>query len=407
LNVTTIERPFASSAGGVGLLGPVSLHAVRDLIAPSSWRDDLPEEHGATSVSEIARVLVARGHRVVIFTTAALSGPEICFEGPNLRICVGPYRPQGRARDFFAHERAYLQIAIARERPAVVHAHWTYEYALAAQASGLPCLVTAHDAPWRVLRLQPIPYRVMRTIMAYRVLRKAPQIACVSPYIASHLRRWMGFRGRSSIVPNGLPEHYFAPPLTRSHDRWPTFGCIANGWGRIKNTATLLHAFKLVRATIPTARLLIFGMDHGTGQIAEQWAQDRDLTEGVQFIGALPREDLMARLRGEIDILVHPSREESYGLALLEAMSARVPVIAGINSGAVPWTLDEGRAGLLVDVGSVRAVAEAMRTLAADPARAATLGEQGFNSARRRFGMEAVVDAYSALYDEVAGPIWR
>jgi YD repeat-containing protein len=54
------------------------------------------------------------------------------------------------------------------------------------------------------------------------------------------------------------------------------------------------------------------------------------------------------------DILVHPSREESFGMTIAEAQLAGVVVIGGAHSGAVPWTLDYNRAGRLVDVRSTK-----------------------------------------------------
>jgi hypothetical protein len=69
-----------------------------------------------------------------------------------------------RAWDLFAQERAGLERAMREDPCDVVHAHWTYEFALAALASGQPTLVTARDwAPTILLmqrRLRLLPYRL-------------------------------------------------------------------------------------------------------------------------------------------------------------------------------------------------------------------------------------------------------
>ena len=88
-----------------------------------------------------------------------------------------------------------MESVLRRERPDFVHVHWSYEWALAARASGLPHVITAHDAPLSVLRFDFGPYRVAKTLMAYRVLSRAKRVVSVSPYVAAHLSRFMLYRG--------------------------------------------------------------------------------------------------------------------------------------------------------------------------------------------------------------------
>jgi len=109
----------------------------------------------------------------------------------------------------------------------------------------------------------------------------------------------------------------------------------------------------------------------------------------------------MERLAREVDIFVHPSLEEGHPLSVIEAMALGIPVIGGVHSGAVPYTLENGRAGLLVDVRSPQAVAGAMLRLAEDAEMRITLGRAARRSAWHRFRLEHVVDAYEKVYDEV------
>ena len=155
----------------LGMIGPILTADFRDYLHPEQWRPDLPQGLGGSPVNLLSRELLRRGHRLAIFTLSPDVADEVVLTGPSLKLCIGPYRPRHRARDFFAVERAYLTQAIAREQPDILHAHWTYEFALPAQASGLPHVLTAHDAPLSILRLAPTPYRLVRTLMAYRVLR--------------------------------------------------------------------------------------------------------------------------------------------------------------------------------------------------------------------------------------------
>ena len=393
-------------AGGLALVGPFDPHALRDLIPPATWRDDLPGSVGSTVVPALARAMISRGTRVTIVSYAPGLDREIIVDAAPLRLCIGPGRLRGRARDFFAVERNYLRSALLREQPALIHAHWTYEFALAGQATGLPCLVTAHDAPLTILRHNPSPYRFMRTLMASAVLRRAEEVIAVSPHVEHHLRRWIGYRGECTVIPNGIEESVFraAPIRTRTP---PVFACVINGWGRLKNPTTLLQAFARLRLEIPQSRLLAIGQDYGPGGPAAQWANSHAVADGVDFIGPLPHDLVLERLRNSVDILVHPSLEESQGMVIVEAMAAGLPVIGGIESGAVPWVLDHGAAGLLTDVSSVSALSAAMLALARDPARREAFAARGFQHARDRFGMSAVAERHAKIYDTLCGSTWR
>src|SRR6188508_1637611 len=125
----------------VGMVGPCAPVQLAELLSESS-RNSLPEGLGGPPLNLLVRELVARGRSVLAITFDRHVLEEHVLEGPNLKICVGPYRPRP-ARDFFATERAFLRRVLQRERPDIVHTHWTYEWALATQASGLPHVITA------------------------------------------------------------------------------------------------------------------------------------------------------------------------------------------------------------------------------------------------------------------------
>lgn len=60
------------------------------------------------------------------------------------------------------------------------------------------------------------------------------------------------------------------------------------------------------------------------------------------------------------NLFLHTSLTESFGMAVAEAMAMGIPVVAGENSGAIPWLLREGAAGQLVNVNDVRAIRDAI-----------------------------------------------
>jgi glycosyltransferase involved in cell wall biosynthesis len=385
------------------MMGPIEVAAFREHLHEREWRCDLPKGLGGSPVNLLCREFLRRGARLVIFTLDPSVTDEVRIEGPSLRICIGPFRAR-RARDFFSEERRFLTRAIRRERPDLLHAHWTYEYALAAQAARLPHVITAHDAPINVLRHNFIPYRVARTVMAYRAISWARTIVSVSPYVANHLKKFMLYRGPPLVVPNGLPDEAFAPPSRpRPVSGGVIFATILNGAGRLKNGVTAIDAFARVRSRRPGDRLLMFGQGYGEGEPAALWARRRGIAHGIEFVGAVTHREILCSLKTKVDVLVHPSLEESQSMAVAEAMAAGLPVIGGHRSGGVPWTLAEGRAGVLVDVSSADAIADAMMRLAESENARSELASRARDHAQLNFRVEAVADAYAALYEEALG----
>lgn len=386
----------------IGMIGPSTPRELVDFLEPSLSPEEMPPGIGGTPVNLLTRELLRRGRRVALFTLDPTVDHELIFRGPQLTVCVIPWRIRQAGHDLFSAERISLLNAVRRENPKFLHAQWTYEYALTALSSRLPTVVTAHDAPWNVLRHNFIPYRMVRTMMAYQVLSRAKRVVAVAPYVADHLKRYMLYRGPKLVIPNGMPSTLFdCLPYEQRSPENITFGASLVGWSGRKNGEVLIEAFARVRTSLPNARLVLFGSGHGQGEAAESWATERGIATGVEFVGQVSHGELLRRLASEISILVHPALEEAQPMALIEAMALGIPVIAGRDSGGVPWTLDEGRAGVLVDVKSSDHIAQAMLSLATDRSQRLSWGHKGRQFAEQRFHIGAVADAWESQYEQV------
>ena len=354
------ERGSAvADLGTVALAGPITVEALRDHI--DGPPRELPRGLGGVPVTVLANELLTRGHRLVVTTLSRDVTDEVLITGPNLRLHIAPFRDRGRARDGFRDERRAVTRTLLRELPDVVHAHWSYEYALGALRSGLPTLVTLHDWAPTIFGFHRDAYRAVRVGMNAATLARGRHFSTVSPYIAQAAARW----GRqATIVPNGLADHWFDKRIRRRRPDGPVLVSVNSGFDARKNCETLIRAFAQLREQHPTAQLCLIGGGHEVGGPAHHWAEARGLDEAVSFRGPLPYPETMKAL-AESDLLVHPSLEESFGMTLIEAMSQGTPVIGGVESGAVPWVLDHGIAGQLTDVTSPDAITAAMDHLSA------------------------------------------
>lgn len=385
----------------LAMLGPVEIAQYLDLLDESMLPEIIPKGLGGSPVNLLCRELISRGWQLLIVTVSPDVQDEVILEGKNLKICVGPYTNK-RARNLFSRERAYMLKVLLREKPTIVHAHWTYEFAMVVQASGLPHVITAHDAPISVLRLNFIPYRIVRTLMAYRVLSRAKRVVSVSPYVAKHLKRFMFYRGDGEVIPNGVPDYLFKCLNVDSPKHRPlTFATILNGWAGYKNGQVAIEAFARIRLECQDVRLIMFGHGHGPGESAENWAKKMGITDGVEFIGYKPYKKLMDMVAQEVDVLVHPSLEEAQSMVMTEVMAMGLPIIGGKYSGGVPWTLNQGRAGILVDVANTNEVASAMLRLANNPEERQKLGQLGREFAESKFHIRIVADAYERVYQDL------
>ena len=383
----------------VGIATPVSLRMLAELVERG---DEMPRGYEFPPHALMIREYVARGHDVSVYTCSRGITEPMTFVGPGLRIHIGRYRERGRARDFFAVERQDLVAAMAADPCDVVHAHWNYEFALAAIESGLPHLVTAHDAPLKIFGLYRDPYRFMRLLMSARAIGKTREMSAVSVHVADHLRKVFRYQRPISIVPNGLPSSVFEISATRhAPGAGITFATVLTGWSRLKNGRVALRAFQRTREAVPEGRLVMYGPGYGPGEGASVWAAAHGLDAGVEFAGTVPHPELMVALKSSVDVLVHPALEESFCMAIAEAMACGIAVIGGEKSGGVASTLDEGRAGRLVDVRSAGAVASAMVELAQDAALREKLATAAHASAQQRFLMGRVVERYEGIYTRI------
>ncbi len=385
----------------IGLSGPLSLQMLTSHLNPSAC--PIPAGAGGSGLPLLIHELLKRDYQCAVFTLDQSITEPVTLCGTRIKIHVSPSRKTHRARDFFAVERKYLLRSMEAEKVDLINAHWTYEYALATLDSGRPCLVTVRDAPFQILRYNFSPYRIMRTLMALNVIKRAQKLVAVSEYIQKHLRRNFGVKSSIPVIPNGLSAKLFAyyRPRPTLSEKKVIFASVANGWGRLKNVKTLLKAFSLVQKQMKQAELWMFGDDYGRHEPAEQWALHNRADQGVRFMGHMDHLGLLDRLSSEVDILVHPSLEESFSNAVIEAMALGIPVIGGRNSGAVPDTLGHGEAGILADVHAAGPLAMSMLELAANVVKRKQLSESGRAYALSHYRIEQVADQYELVYQRI------
>ena len=146
-------------------------------------------------------------------------------------------------------------------------------------------------------------------------------------------------------------------------------------WKR-KGGPELIAAFRAILKQHPDATLTIVG------------AQPRVDVPNCTTLGKLPPEEV-GRYYEKATIFCMPTHVEPFGIAFLEAMQARLPVV-GTRVGAVPDFVQDGWNGFLVDPGDVQGIAEALIKLLNHPDQRRQFGERGFALATERYSWDMV-----------------
>jgi len=192
------------------------------------------------------------------------------------------------------------------------------------------------------------------------------------------------------VVGNGLDTQRFRPGPRTSRTRRVVV--VANLRSE-KGHDVLLEAAALVLRQQPDARFDIVGNGPRLGALRAQ-AQDLGLTHAVSFIGH--SENVEDRLLGA-EIFALPSRSEAMPNALLEAMSAGLPVVACAVGGIVE-VVEHERTGLLVPAGNPPALASQLLRLMADPALGMRLGHAARAEVIARYSFDRMVAAFEGVY---------
>jgi glycosyltransferase involved in cell wall biosynthesis len=186
------------------------------------------------------------------------------------------------------------------------------------------------------------------------ITRTSPMMFVSKAVMAEH--RPQGHTAPVAVVQNGVADPFDDPatiPFGREIGR--EFGVPDDAlligylaaFVPVKDHETLLAAFRLLDPEL-NAYLIMIGKLHEDSPIPEQLAQG-----GMERVQIVPPRADARRILGGLDIYVHTSRSEGFGLAIVEAMLAGTPVVA-VRGGAVPEYIDDGRNGLLAEPGDAR-----------------------------------------------------
>ena len=270
----------------VGVVGPCSSGPLEEFLPEYGGLDI---GWGGYSVVNIVRALLHHGYRVSVITLSPELSTRRIMKGPQLTYYAYPSRIKHRMRDLYKLEREGLREGILSSKPDLLHAQWTYEYALAALETGLPTLITCRDSGFQILRFSKDLYRLGRLYLQIRVLRRARYLTAVSPYLADSLR-WLT-KTNINVIPNTiqLPQQKTIRTQWAGSSGGPVrIATVLNGWGSRKNPKAAIKAFNILKRKIPEVEMFMYGFDFEDGGMASKWSKRQGLSENIHFCGVAP-----------------------------------------------------------------------------------------------------------------------
>ena len=342
-------------------------------------------------VGSLYRVLRARGHDVRIITSS--HGLQKASEGDIIRVGKGFSVPFNGSMGTITLSPTYLaqmRAILERERFDVLHYHEPFVPFLSLVTLTLSTSVNV--GTFHAFGGLSISYEFGKRMLGHYAGKLHGRIA-VSPAARHFISRY--FPGEYKIVPNGVePGRYQrAVPIARYRDGVPNILFVGRMEPR-KGLIHLLRAFRKLQRDGVRARLLLVGTGPGERE-ARRYVLTRQLDD-VEFLGRVS-EAQKAQLFKTADIYVSPATgRESFGIVLLEAMSAGAPIICSDIHG-YRGVVRRERDGILVEPGNADALAVSIRRLIDDPQLRAQLSRAGEERAQL-FTWERVGQAVEEYY---------
>ncbi|MCI0525354.1 MAG: glycosyltransferase [Acidobacteria bacterium] len=305
---------------------------------------------------------------------------------------------KGAGADYLAPVK--IARLIGEESPDIIHAQsWSGVDALMAKMmAGAARLVhSEHGRNYPHIHSEPLKRKVARRCLYHL----SDAVFAISAEVRDYYCRETGFpRERMPVIPNGVDLRRIdgAGGGARAELGIGSEDFVIGTVARLdatKDTMTLARAFARLYRLRQGKNLKLLIVGAGDQQaVIENFIAEQGLGAAVIFTGL--RHDA-PRLYGAMNVFALSSLSEGMPLTVLEAMAARLPVVA-TNVGAAPELVEEGGTGFLVEPKDDQALAERLARLYSEPELARRFGEAARRKVEREYSLELMLRRYADLY---------
>lgn len=363
-------------------------------------------ESGGTErhVLTLARRLGGARHSFSLFTTA---GGGALYPEFSALMPVAVNGDPERGKRFRSSPREHLQVVLSlarllrSERPDILHAYLPAANVLgpaAARLAGIRRVIVSkrglanYKADFPLLRRAEPMGNLLADVILVNSDAVRRDIEKTELFWSGKFRKI--YNGVDAIEP-WTPEQVERFRLREGIPARAQVILSVSNFFPYKGHEDLVAAASRVSAAFPGAVFVLVGRDAGTLEECRARVLRDGLAQSFRFLGG--RTDVADCIRAS-DLFVHPSHEEGFSNAILEAMAGGKAVVA-YDVGGNPEAVRDGETGLLVPLRQPAALGDALTRLLADPARRDAMGEAGRRRAVERFSTERMAAEMEELYD--------
>ncbi|WP_343531276.1 N-acetyl-alpha-D-glucosaminyl L-malate synthase BshA [Pedobacter sp.] len=353
--------------------------------------------------TELGKALANEGHQVHFITYSQPA--RLDFFSANL------FYHEVSVRDYPLFDYAPYESALASklvdvvrfEQLDILHVHYAIPHAsaafmakqiLATYGINIPFVTTLHGTDITLVG-KDATYKPVVTFS----INQSDGVTTVSEDLKEDTYRHFDISKDIRVIPNFIdfnrfslqPKDHFKKAIAPNNERILIH---TSNFRKVKRTEDVIRMFHKVLEKIP-AKLLMVG-DGPERSANEQLCRELDICDSVRFLG---KQDAVEEILSVSDLFIIPSENESFGLAALEAMACKVPVISS-NAGGLPELNIDDFCGYLCEVGDVEDMANKAVTILSNQKTLDYFKENALTRAKD-FDLKKILPQYVAFYEEV------
>lgn len=353
--------------------------------------------------TELGKALAANGHQVHFITYNQPA--RLDFFSANLfyhEVSISKYP----LFDFPPYELALsskMVDVIRFEKLDLLHVHYAIPHASAAFMAkqilktyniDIPVITTLHGTDITLVGRDP-SYNPVVTFS----INQSDGVTAVSENLKEDTLKHFDIDRDIEVIPNFIdlnrfslqPREHFKRAIAPGDERVLIH---TSNFRKVKRTMDVIQVFKKVKEKIPS-KLLMVG-DGPERASNEKLCRELEIMDDVRFLG---KQDAVEEILSVSDLFLMPSESESFGLAALEAMACRVPVVA-TNVGGIPELIVDKVTGFMSNVGDIDAMAKNALYILEDCDRLAQFKDAALARAKE-FELSLILPKYEAYYKKI------
>jgi N-acetyl-alpha-D-glucosaminyl L-malate synthase BshA len=351
--------------------------------------------------TELGKALAEMGHQIHFITyrepvRLSLIEENVFYHEVNVTdYALFDYQPYALALS------SKLVDVVKKEKLELLHVHYAIPHAYAAYMSKkmladegihLPVVTTLHGTDITLVGKNPS----YRPAVSFSI-NHSDEVTAVSQNLRDETYEFFKIKKEIHVIPNFIDFDFYTDSLpcikrrfARRDQRLITH--ISN-FRPVKRVEDVIRVFEQIQQEVD-AILLMVG-DGPERAKAENLAAELGLSDKIQFPG---KTKDISRVLNCSDLFLLPSETESFGLAALEAMACRTPVISS-NTGGLPEVNEHGHSGYTCEVGDVDSMAKYAMEILSDQETLDRFKENAFKRSKD-FDQSNVVPLYLEVYNK-------